>query len=45
MRIPLLLLFILPLAVGSGRRSPAGDENGAVQAVLRPFAKRRRLSS
>jgi len=39
MRIPLLLVLILPFAVGSARRSPARDANGEVQAVLDSMAR------
>ncbi len=38
MRMPLLLLVILPLAVGSGAHSRATDESG-VQAVLDSIAR------
>jgi hypothetical protein len=37
--MPLLLLLILPLAVGSAMRSRATDENGPVQAVLDSIAR------
>ena len=39
MRMPLLLLVILPLAVGSAGRSRATDESGPVQAVLDSIAR------
>src|SRR2546430_7790098 len=39
MRIPLLLVLILPFAVGSARLSPARDANGEVHAVLDSMAR------
>ena len=39
MRMPLLLLVILPLVVGSAGRSRATDEGGPVQAVLDSIAR------
>ncbi len=39
MRMPLLLLVMLPLAVGSAGRSRATDDSGPVQAVLDSIAR------
>ena len=39
MRMPLLLLVMLPLAVGSAGRSRATDDSGPVQAVLGSIAR------
>ena len=39
MRMPVLLLVILPLAVGSAGRSRATDDSGPVQAVLDSIAR------